>query len=177
MNKIKQICQNPPLSPGFKTAFARLVQFLHFFSTIGANFQRIHVMKTRGWFIHFRGRQPNFIGFCWKVGYSKVFHCSTIHGSWGVPLGELEELIFSMQSKKEIDYFGRYVFCWFFVGPGASDIQGCYSPRGLPFMKGPNLIYFHLAYIITLFPCRTAYIEYRSCWEDPCIFWRSPLTT
>ena len=78
----------------FFNCFCEASSISSIFSTIGANFQRIHVMKTRGWFIHFRGRQPNFIGFCWKVGYSKVFHCSTIHGSWGVPLGELEELIF-----------------------------------------------------------------------------------
>ena len=77
---------------------------------------------------------------CWNVAFVQALNfrysleisltLALRHQSWGVPFGELEENIFSIQYKKS-DHFGGLVFLVKHSSLGTSDMQGCYSQRKL----------------------------------------------
>ena len=102
-------------------------------------------------FIGFWGTPPNSIGFHCKI----VFFIVLRHRSWGVPFGELDKIIFLMQYKKKLIISGD-LFFFLKVYLGTSDIQGCYSPKGITYMI------FTLIHERDPIPWRITYIEYRS---------------
>ena len=85
------------------------------------------------------------------------------HQSWGVPFGEPEKLIFYIQYKKKLIISGCPFSLLKCSSWGTSDIQGCYSPKGITYIMY-TLIYPYKAFIHERdpIPCRTTYIEYRS---------------
>ena len=76
--------------------------------------------------------------------------------SWGVPFGELEKIFSLMQYKKKLIISGGPVFLLKRSSLGTSDIQTCYSPKGITY------IIYTLMYERHQVPFRTTYIEYRS---------------
>ena len=76
--------------------------------------------------------------------------------SWGVPFGELEKIFSLMQYKKKLIISGGPVFLLKRSSLGTSDIQTCYSPKGITY------IIYTLMYERHQIPFRTTYIEYRS---------------
>ena len=94
---------------------------------------------------------PNSIYFHCKI----VFFIVLRRRSWGVPFGELEKIISLMQYKKKLIISGT---CFLLKRSilGTSNIQGCYSPKGITY------IIYTLLYGRDQIPFRTTYIEYRS---------------
>ena len=88
-------------------------------------------MKTRGRFIHFWGTSPISIGF--HCNCKVVFIIVLRHWSWGVPLGELKKIIFLNTIIKKLIISGT-VFFLKCSSLGTSDIQGCYSPKGITYI-------------------------------------------
>ena len=88
-------------------------------------------MKTRGRFIHFWGTSPISIGF--HCNCKVVFIIVLRHRSWGAPLGELKKIIFLNTIIKKLIISGT-VFFLKCSSLGTSDIQGCYSPKGITYI-------------------------------------------
>ena len=119
-------------------------------------------IPCRTTYIEYRSQMKIFINFLrntnefhWFSLQNSFFFIVLRHQSWGVPFGEPEKFIFLIQYK-EICHFGGPVFLLKRSSLGTSDIQGCYSPKGIThmvytFIHGRDPI-----------PCRTTYIEYRS---------------
>ena len=78
------------------------------------------------------------------------------HRSWGLPFGEPEKLIFLMQYKKKLIISGDLFFFLKRSSLGTSDIQGCYSPKGITYMI------YTLIHGRDPIPWRITYIEFRS---------------
>ena len=93
--------------------------------------------------------------FHWFSLQNSFFFIVLRHQSWGVPFGEPEQFIFLIQYKKTC-HFGWPVFLLKRCSLGTSDIQGCYSPKGITYMI------YTLIHERDPIPCRTTYIEYRS---------------
>ena len=118
-------------------------------------------IPCRTTYIEYRSRVKIFINF---LRNTTQFHWFSIlflvivlrHQSWGVPFGEPEKLIVLIQYKKKIGHFGWPVFLLKRCSLGTSDIQGCYSPKGITYMI------YTLIHGRDPIPCRTTYIEYRS---------------
>ena len=102
--------------------------------------------------ISFWGTPPNSIGFHCKI----VFFIVLRHRSWGVPFGEPEKLIFWMQYKKKLIISGDLFLFLKRSSLGTSDIQGCYSPKGITYMI------YTLIHGRDPIPWRITYIEFRS---------------
>ena len=118
-------------------------------------------IPCRTTYIEYRSRVKIFIIF---LRITTQFHWFSLHfflvivlrhQSWGVPFGEPEKIIFWIQYKKKC-HFGWPVFLLKRCSLGTSDIQGCYSPKGITYMI------YTLIHERDPIPCRTTYIEYRS---------------
>ena len=109
----------------------------------------------------FEGMPPKSISFHCKLFF---FHSSptpfvggTLRWAW--------KTHFFNTIWKEIDHVGGAVFFLKRSSLRTSDIQGCYSPKGITY-----LIIIHEGDPI---PCRTTYIEYRSPVKIFINFWRN----
>ena len=113
--------------------------------------------------ISFWGTPPNSTGFHCKIFFFIVLR----HRSWGVPFGEPEKLIFLYNIKRNWSFRG---ICFFLKRSslGTSDIQGCYSPKGITYMI------YTLIHGRDPIPWRITYIEFRSPVKIFIIFWGTP---
>ena len=71
--------------------------------------------------------------FHWFSLQKSFFH-SSMTPIVGVPFGELEKIIFLIQYKKKLIISGCPFFLLKCSSWGTSDIQGCYSPKGITYI-------------------------------------------
>ena len=102
--------------------------------------------------ISFWGTPPNSIGFHCKI----VFFIVLRHRSWGGTLRWAWKAHFLIQYKKKLIISGDLFFLLKRSSLGTSDIQGCYSPKGITYMI------YTLIHGRDPIPWRITYIEYRS---------------